>query len=47
VVIADVVGQNFDRELPIDRGAAGLAQTLKKLQTRASMLMITGSLLVT
>ena len=33
--------QTFDRELQLDRGAAGLAQTLKKLQTRASMLMIT------
>ena len=33
--------QTFDRELQMDRGASGLAQTLKKLQTRASMLMIT------
>ena len=38
---AMVSPQNFDRELPIDRGAAGLSQTLKRLQTRASMLMIT------
>ncbi len=33
--------QTFDRELQLDRGAVGLVQTLKKLQTRSSMLMIT------
>lgn len=33
--------QVFDRELQMDRGAAGLFQTLRKLQTRGSMLMIT------
>ena len=33
--------QTFDRELQMDRGATGLFQTLKKLQTRSSMLMIT------
>jgi LmbE family N-acetylglucosaminyl deacetylase len=29
------------QELPIDRGAAGLWQTLKKLHTRASLIMVT------
>ena len=33
--------QTFDRELQLDRGAVGLVQTLKQLQTRGSMLMIT------
>jgi LmbE family N-acetylglucosaminyl deacetylase len=30
-----------DRDLPVDRGAAALWQSLKKLQTRASLIMIT------
>ena len=29
------------QELPIDRGAAGLWQALKKLHTRASLIMVT------
>jgi LmbE family N-acetylglucosaminyl deacetylase len=31
----------LDREIPVDRGAAALWQSLKKLSTRASLLMIT------
>src|SRR6478752_4393575 len=31
----------YARPLPIDRGSAGLSQTLRKLHTRASMAMVT------
>jgi len=38
---SDIHPKTFDRDLPLDRGAVGLYQTLKRLQSRASLLMIT------